>query len=140
MRGVFGPKDAWIDTGELFVRDADGDLWPRGRHGEEIRTPSGVVWPREVEQILSGVSGVDQVVCIPEGDGAVALITAGGPMPFDEGDARDALSRSDTTGPAIAHTPGLLPATTDVAVRVVEAIPLTRWYRPDRALLAAQSS
>ncbi|MFD6061937.1 AMP-binding protein [Rhodococcus wratislaviensis] len=140
MRGVFGPKDAWIDTGELFVRDADGDLWPRGRHGEEIRTPSGVVWPREVEQILSGVPGVDQAVCIPEGDGAVALVTAAGRMPFDEGRARDALSRRDITDISVAHTPGLRTATADVAVRVVEAIPLTRWYRPDRKFLAAQSS
>ena len=31
LRGVFAPGDAWLVTGDLFRRDADGDYWRRRR-------------------------------------------------------------------------------------------------------------
>ena len=27
LRGVFEPGDAWLETGDLFRRDSDGDYW-----------------------------------------------------------------------------------------------------------------
>ena len=27
LRGVFEPGDAWLDSGDLFVVDSDGDFW-----------------------------------------------------------------------------------------------------------------
>lgn len=125
MRGVFGPKDGWIDTGEVLVRDADGDLWPRGRTGEAIATATGVIWPREVERILASVPGVTQVVCLRDGAGAIAAVTTAPGVVLDPERAGEALRTHDVDEAA-------------VTIREVAEIPLTRWYRPDRARLAAQ--
>ena len=43
LRGVFARDDAWIVTGDLFRRDADGDYWLLDHIPAMIRTESGPV-------------------------------------------------------------------------------------------------
>ena len=43
LRGVFEPGDAWLETGDLFVVDADGDFWLVDHAPAVIRAATGVV-------------------------------------------------------------------------------------------------
>ena len=41
LRGVFEPGDAWLETGDLFRRDVDGDFWLVDHVPSLIRTAAG---------------------------------------------------------------------------------------------------
>ena len=122
LRGVFGPHDAWIDTGEDFRRDEDGDLWPLGRGTDIIVTAEGTVRPREIEDALAGVPGVVMAVAIPREDALTVAVATTSDGTYDQDRARGVLA--DMSAAAGLTT----------IVRV-EDIPLTRWYRPDRKAL-----
>lgn len=122
MRGVFGPHDAWIDTGEDFYADADGDLWPLGRASDIVVGGDGPLRPRVVEDVLSSLPDVTMVV-VGSLDGRLfaAVATRDGTR-LDTARARTALA-------------GLSDAASNVVVVEVDRIPLSRWYRPDMAAL-----
>jgi putative long chain acyl-CoA synthase len=122
LRGVFGPRDAWIDTGEDFRRDDDGDLWPLGRAADVVSTPAGTVRPREVEVVLSKVPGIVMAVALAIRGRLTAAVTV-------EIDAEVDLDRARIALAALSDAA----ARTDVVI--VDDIPLTRWYRPDHAAL-----
>ncbi|MEU6350880.1 benzoate-CoA ligase family protein [Streptomyces sp. NPDC047072] len=86
-RTVF--QGEWIDTGDLFTRDADGYYTCHGRAGDMIK--SGGVWvaPAEVENTLLSHPAVAAacVVAAPDADGLdrpVACVIPSTPTPFDE--------------------------------------------------------
>ena len=56
LRGVFAPEDAWVVTGDLFKRDADGDYWRVSGVTEVIQTRGGPVFPGPV-RVASRTSG-----------------------------------------------------------------------------------
>ncbi|GAA4240675.1 acyl-CoA synthetase [Actinomadura meridiana] len=124
LRGVFAPEDAWIVTGDLFRRDADGDFWLVGAESELIRTAGGVVPPGPIRDALSDLPGVDSVAVygIPAGESelvaaAVSLRDVGGAA-----DLPKVLGRLEV---------GLRPA----VVRVVDEVPFTAGRRPRTAPL-----
>ena len=130
LRGVFRPDDAWVATGDLFRRDADGDFWLLDSITALIHTEDGPFAPTPVRDALWSIPAVDLAVCFgvanPGGPGALAV----GAVTLREGqkltiaDLDDALS----TLPAKARPH---------YVRVVDEIPVTTWHRPITAPLQA---
>lgn len=123
LRGVFARGDAWVATGDLFRRDADGDFWRADAVAEVIRSDRGPIFTSPIRDALGDVPAVDLVVAYgvranqTAGELAVAAVTL---QPGHELTPRD-LSR------ALGQLePDLRPA----IVQVVGAIPLTTWYRP----------
>lgn len=71
-RNVFGPNETWYSTGDLVRRDADGDYWYVDRISHLIRGPHGWVSPREIEDALYGVAGVELAVVYGVGRATLA--------------------------------------------------------------------
>lgn len=61
-RDVFAPRDAWYATGDILRRDADGDYWYVDRASRLIRGPHGWISPREIEDALYGITGIEYAV------------------------------------------------------------------------------
>jgi putative long chain acyl-CoA synthase len=123
LRGVFAPEDAWVVTGDLFRRDADGDYWRVDGLGEVIRTREGAAFATAIRDALGELPGVDLAVAygVPAPGGehelAIAAVTL-----------RD---RHELTPREVARSLRVLPrANRPAIVHVVERIPATTWFRP----------
>ncbi len=129
LRGLFEPGDAWLPTGDLFLRDVDGDYWLVGHAHATIHTAAGMVAPNPIEDALGDVDAVDLVTAYgvqgPGHDIAVAAVTLRDGHELDAGALTRALS-------------GLDAAERPAVVRVVDEIPRTTWYRPLTGPLRAQ--
>ncbi len=62
LRGVFARDDAWLATGDLFRRDADGDYWRLDGVGEVIRSAGGPVFTAPIRDALADLPAVDLAV------------------------------------------------------------------------------
>jgi putative long chain acyl-CoA synthase len=123
LRGVFAPGDAWLMTGDLFRRDADGDLWRVDNLAELVRTVDGPVFTGPIRDALGDVPAVDLVVAYgvtPDRAGhqvAIAAVTL-----------RDGY---ELQAKEIAMSLRALPREQRPAiVHVVDRIPVTTWFRP----------
>lgn len=131
LRGVFAKGDAWIGRGALFRCDAEGDYWLVGRVADLIDTPAGTIFSAPIEDALSAVRGVELVVAygvtLPGGRRhvPVAAVRVPAGVDVDPADIRHAVSKLD-----VEQRP--------VAIRVVNRVPLTAGYRPQKAALRAQ--
>ncbi len=56
-RGVFSRDDAWLPTGDLFRRDADGDYWRVDSVGDVIHTDAGPVFTAPIRDALGDAAG-----------------------------------------------------------------------------------
>ncbi len=124
LRGAFATGDAWYITGDLLRQDDDGDYWYVERAADLIRTPEGVVAPRELEDALYKIPSVTLAVAYglttPAGlevPAAAVVLRAGASLADDE------------LRVALAELP--LHARPHV-VRVVASIPMTEGFRPLR--------
>ncbi|MFT3768613.1 MAG: AMP-binding protein [Minicystis sp.] len=130
LRDVFEPGDAWLASGDLVRRDADGDYWFVDRLADVIRTAFGPVPSRPIE---------DALYTLPE----VALAAVYGvPLPGEEGEVPTAAvvlrEGAALDGAALFRALEALPAESRPRfVRLVEAIPMTEGYRPLKAGLRA---
>ncbi len=133
LRDVFVPRDRWEVTGNLFKRDANGELWFQGSVAGAIRTSTGPVYAPPIEFALSQVRGVDQVVAYGVGDPgrqiAVAAVTT-----------RQIGERSESlTITALRIGLGALPAEQRPhLIWVADEIGVSDSYRPIAATLARQ--
>jgi len=122
LRGVFEPGDAWLETGDLFRRDSDGDYWLVDHASAVIRTSAGVVFSGPVQDALGDVDAVALAV-------AYGLPTKGGSelpcaaVTLREGEELD-IKEVERAFAGLGDT-GI-----PMVVRVVSRIPLTTWYRP----------
>ncbi|WP_285491791.1 alpha/beta fold hydrolase [Actinomadura sp. NBRC 104425] len=118
LRGVFAPGDAWLSTGDLFRRDADGDYWLVGRETELIRTAEGIVPPGPIRDALGDLPYVDAVAVygVPAGDGAEIAAAA---ISLRDPDAE--VKPVDLAEALLRVPPEMRPA----LVRVVDEIPVT---------------
>jgi putative long chain acyl-CoA synthase len=135
LRGVFAPQDAWVVTGDLFRRDSDGDHWRVDAVAEVIRTDRGPVFTTPIRAVLGELPAVDLVVAYgvsPErGAGA-----AGPEAPELAAAALTLQPGHELTGRDLGGALSVLdPDQRPVVVHVVDAIPLTTWYRPITAPL-----
>jgi putative long chain acyl-CoA synthase len=130
LRGVFTPDDAWVATGDLFRKDADGDFWLLDSITTLIHTEDGPFAPTPVRDALWSLLAVDIAVCfgVPDPDGADELVV--GAVALREGEKL-----------TIADLEEALSALPEKArphfVRVVDEIPVTTWYRPITAPIKA---
>ena len=129
LRGVFRPGDAWLETGDLFRLDSDGDYWLVD-HAPGIRTANGVVFSGPIQDALGDVDSVALAVAygIPIAGGAdipCAAVTLRHGAELDIHEVERALADLGDTG-----IPWVL--------RVVDRIPLTTWYRPITGPLKAE--
>jgi putative long chain acyl-CoA synthase len=123
LRGVFAANDAWLVTGDLFRRDADGDLWRIDNLAEVIRTGDGPVFSGPIRDALGDLPPVDLAVAygVRAGGGdeqiAVAAVTL----------RRGHRLIARDLGRALA---GLEADQRPSIVQVVDRIPVTTWFRP----------
>ncbi|MDA8194510.1 MAG: class I adenylate-forming enzyme family protein [Thermaerobacter sp.] len=68
--------DGWFKTGDLVLRDDDGDLWVKGRVDDRIQIGGRTIWINEIEQALATAPGVADaaVVAVPNAQGDPHLI------------------------------------------------------------------
>ncbi len=121
LRGLFSRDDAWLLTGDLFRRDADGDFWRVDGAGDVIRTADGPVFTTPIRDALSDIPAVDLAVAYGVASGeaevAVAAVTLRAGHELHGREVGRALrSLPELERPAI--------------VRVLPRIPVTTWFRP----------
>ncbi|HVT77748.1 MAG TPA: hypothetical protein VHD87_12015, partial [Acidimicrobiales bacterium] len=129
VRGVFAKDDEWLITGDLFRRDRDGDYWIVDHVSGLIATPHGPVASYPIAEDLEALPAVDLAVAFAlQGSKGPVVVAAVAPRAGFE-------IRADELTDAVRD---LAPASRPAVVRVVDAIPLTTWYRPVAAPLRAE--
>lgn len=131
LRSLFTAGDAWVVTGDLFRRDADGDYWRVDGAGDVIHTTRGPVFTTPIRDALSATPAVDLSVAygVPrataEDEIAMAAVTL--------------RAGRELTARVIDRALAVLPRDQRPAiVQVVDRIPVTTWFRPiTRAFRAA---
>lgn len=121
LRSVFMTDDAWRSTGDLFLRDNQGDHWLVGPVSDIVETARGPLLPAGTRFCLGSIPAVDLFVAYGvKQNGANVLVGAVTLLPGTElttADVDAALDRLPRT-----HRPHY--------VQVVPSIPLTTWARP----------
>ncbi|HVV88761.1 MAG TPA: alpha/beta fold hydrolase [Kofleriaceae bacterium] len=75
LSDAFAPGDTWFVTGDLLSIDTAGDYWYVDRLGDTIRTSSGPVPSRRIEDALHDVAEVNTCV-------AVGIVDPSAPTPL----------------------------------------------------------
>jgi putative long chain acyl-CoA synthase len=130
LRGVFARDDAWLPTGDLFRRDADGDFWLVGHTSTVVRTAEGPVPPVPAEDALGAVPAVALVASYAVEVGGSELLVAAIRLRVGAGAPRP--------GELTAAVAGLDPGHRPRVIRVVDGIPTTGWFRLITSDLCAQ--
>jgi putative long chain acyl-CoA synthase len=146
LRGVFEADDAWLATGDLFRRDADGDYWRIDAVADVIATAAGPVLPGPVRDALGDLPAVGLAVAygVPAPSASAEPSAAAGQSGDAEADTEvvvaavtllegHELDGADLTAALAALPPSQRPD----FVRVVDEIPVTTWFRPMTAPLRA---
>ncbi len=123
LRGVFARDDAWVPTGDLFRRDADGDFWRMDSIADVVVSETGPVFTVPVRDALGDLPAVDLAVVYgvkPAGQEHEVALAAVTLWEGHELGAREVTS-------ALAACP---PHARPQIVHVVDQIPVTTWYRP----------
>ena len=123
MRGVFSRDDAWLSTGDLFRRDADGDYWRLDSVQDVIHTAAGPVFAAPIRDALGDLPAIDLAVSYG------LRVAAGAP---EIAVAAATLREGHELGPEMISRAfaDLEPAQRPAVVQVVDKIPVTTWFRP----------
>ncbi|MGB8331319.1 MAG: AMP-binding protein, partial [Polyangiales bacterium] len=126
LQGVFEPNDTWFITWDVVRRDADGDFWFVDRASRMMRTRTGLVATRAMEDALYAFPALRHTVVYGvERDGfdrpVAVLVTEG----------NRGLNLDDFN----AFIAGLDPRERPAWVKRVERIPMTDGFRPDKSAL-----
>ena len=92
-------RDGWLFTGDLGRMDSSGHLWLIDRRGDMIISGGYNIYPREVEEVVSAVPGVDEVAVLGVtdrdwGQRVVALYTLRPGFQIDDDDIMSHCERS----------------------------------------------
>jgi putative long chain acyl-CoA synthase len=123
LRGVFSRGDAWLATGDLFRRDAEGDYWRVDGVREFAHGRNGPIYTTPIRDALCNLPAIDLAVAYAVSpprrkyDVVVAAVT------LREGYD---LTAEDLVGALDSLDPGQRPE----IVQVLDAIPVTTWFRP----------
>jgi fatty-acyl-CoA synthase len=118
-------RDGWLHTGDLGYRDAEGYIFLVGRSKEMFISGGFNIYPKEVENVLVEIDGVDlaAVVGVPDpvwGEACTAFVVA-------DGVTADQIRRyvRERKGPILVPK----------IVEFVESLPLTEVGKPDKVAL-----
>ncbi len=98
--GADGPgEDGWFGTGDIAVRDGDGDLHLVGRSSELVLVNGFNVYPAEVETVLGAYPGVGEVAVVGAedavtGEAVVAYVVPAAGAHIDVDDLVSTAARS----------------------------------------------
>jgi putative long chain acyl-CoA synthase len=123
LRGVFRREDAWLETGDLFRRDADGDYWRVDGVADVVHTADGPVFTGPIRDALGDLPAVDLAVAYgvrPDGSEHELAIAAATLRAGQELTAEDVSAALEVL--AVNQRPPI--------VHVVDQIPVTTWFRP----------
>jgi long-chain acyl-CoA synthetase len=67
-------RNGWLHTGDVGYRDADGFFFLVGRNKEMIKTGAHRVSPREIEELVAGVDGVEEVAVVGMADDVMGQV------------------------------------------------------------------
>ncbi len=123
LRGIFVKGDAWVSTGDLFRRDADGDHWIVDHVEDLILTAAGPLASIPIEDAVGELDAVSLAVAY-----GVRLDGAGGEIPVVAIALRP--GRDLDVAALTRVLESFPPAERPVVVRIVERIPMTPGYRP----------
>jgi len=57
-------KDSWLMTGDLAVYDDDGYIYINGRSSEMIKSGANRISPKEIEEVISELEGIEEVAAV----------------------------------------------------------------------------
>ncbi len=120
LRDAFTDDDRWYATSDVVRVDLDGDCWYVDALNGFVRTPDGPVSLRAVEDALYSLPEVELAAAWGDGGAVRASVVA------REVIAQERITEALRSLPAHAR-----PA----EVAVVDALPMTDGFRPDRAQL-----
>lgn len=124
LRSVFRRDDAWVATGDLFAQDVDGDFWFLDPVVALVPTPQAHVAPSGARDALARLDAVDLAVAygVPDARDEYELLVAAVTVRPD-----GTLRTTDVSRALATLDEDVRPA----VVRVIDAMPVTSWYRPD---------
>lgn len=125
LRGVFEPGDAWLQTGDLFRRDVDGDFWLVDHAQALVRTPEGVVPAGPIQDALADLDSVRLAVAYGVDGLSVAAVRLRDGSKLTPKDLDRVLTPLGE--PGRPHV-----------VRLVDEMPVTTWYRIRTGALRAE--
>ena len=68
-------EEGWLRTGDLGIKDAEGNIYIKGRSKNMLLGPSGQnIYPEEIEEKLNSLPYVSESIVIQKDDKLVALI------------------------------------------------------------------
>jgi putative long chain acyl-CoA synthase len=123
LRSLFARDDAWVVTGDLFRRDADGDYWRADGAGDVIHTARGPVFTTPIRDVLGEIPAVDLALAygVRVQDARPEIVVAAVTLRRGRSLAPRDLSRALSV---------LAPEGRPALVHVIDRIPVTTWFRP----------
>lgn len=79
-------KDGWLHTGDMAIKDKEGNIFIKGRCKNMLLTASGQnIYPEEIEARLNNMPFVNESLVILSGDKLVALVYADNEEAYSQG-------------------------------------------------------
>lgn len=84
--------NGWLHTGDMAIKDAEGNIFIKGRCKNMLLTASGQnIYPEEIEARLNNMPFVNESLVIPAGDKLIALVYPDNEEAFAQGMDKKAL-------------------------------------------------
>lgn len=79
-------KDGWLHTGDMAIKDKEGNIFIKGRCKNMLLTASGQnIYPEEIEARLNNMPFVNETLVILSGDKLIALVYADNEEAYAQG-------------------------------------------------------
>jgi acyl-CoA synthetase (AMP-forming)/AMP-acid ligase II len=125
--------DGWLKTGDMGHIDQDGFLYIDGRRSDIIKSGAHRINPREIEEVISELDGVSEVVVVGVADEMLGQIIKAVIIPRDH----KVITKKDVQARCRA---GLASYKVPKIVEFAESLPKTASGKIKRYLLAGQES
>lgn len=91
-------RDGWLHTGDIAIKDADGNIFIKGRCKNMLLTASGQnIYPEEIEARLNNMPFVNESLVLLSGDKLIALVYPDNEEAFAQGMDKKALEAAIET-------------------------------------------
>lgn len=91
-------RDGWLHTGDMAIKDADGNIFIKGRCKNMLLTASGQnIYPEEIEARLNNMPFVNESLVLRSGDKLIALVYPDNEEAFAQGMDKKALEAAIET-------------------------------------------